>query len=60
MEFTPVKKTKRPKVKMMLWLEADVKDSLESLQPTNITVQEKIRQIIDLYLEEGFDDLGGL
>jgi len=57
MEFKIVKKSYTKKKKLMLYIDREVLDVLDDMQPTTITVQEKIRQILKEYC---IDDLGGL
>ena len=57
MEFKIVKKSYTKKKKLMLYIDKEVLDVLDDMQPTTITVQEKIRQILKEYC---IDDLGGL
>ena len=51
MDFYSVKKTKTKKVNMMLWFDENDRDRLENLEPHDITVQTKIRQIIKAFLD---------
>ena len=57
MEFKIVKKSYTKKKKLMLYIDREVLDVLDDMEPTSITVQEKIRQILKEYCS---DDLGGL
>lgn len=54
-EFSPIKRTRSKKAKVMLLLDEYDRDRLMELDPVGVTVQEKIRQIIKAFLE---DDLG--
>jgi len=51
MEFAPIHRTGTQKIKLMLWMDKRDKDKLHSLKPYNVTVQEKIRQILKAFLE---------
>lgn len=62
MDFLQIKKTSSRKRKMMLWIDEDLVSKLELMPPVDITVQEKIRQIVKGFMEEDVteDDIEGL
>ena len=59
MDFLPIKKSFTKKKKLMLWIDMEIIDTLDSMKPPHITIQEAIRQILKNFIEDG-DELGGL
>lgn len=58
MQFKEVKKSYTKKRKLMLYIEKDVCDQLDDMEPHTITIQEKVRQIVKNFLDD--DGMGGL
>lgn len=57
MDFKEVKKSYTKKRKLMLYIDKDICELIDDMQPNTITVQEKIRQILQEFVT---DDMGGL
>lgn len=51
-DFKNIKKDRAKKRKLMLWIESEICDEIDSLKPKSITTQEAIRQIIKYHLNE--------
>ena len=60
--FVRIDRNKIRKRKMMLWIDESQVSELELMPPVDITVQEKIRQIVKGFLEEDIteSDIDGL
>ena len=60
--FVRIDRNKIRKRKMMLWIDESQVSELELMPPVDITVQEKIRQIVKGFLEEDIteSDIEGL
>ncbi len=52
-DFVPIKRTGTKKRKLMLWVDEYDVERMEQLEPVNITVQEKIRQMVKTFLDSG-------
>ncbi len=67
-EFFPIQRTRTHKTQVLLRLDVYDYERLDELQPQNVSVQEKLRQIVKMFLDGGFeesapapvDDLDGL
>ena len=60
--FVRIDRNKIRKRKMILWIDESQVSELELMPPVDITVQEKIRQIVKGFLEEDIteSDIDGL
>lgn len=50
--FKSVKKNKKPKRRLMLYIDQEMIDDIDSLKPRGLTTQEAIRQILAYHIEE--------
>jgi len=55
-EFYPIKSTRTAKTQVLLRFDTYDYDRVADLHPHNVTVQEKLRQIIKMFLDEGMDE----
>lgn len=54
-DFKMIKRSKQKKKKLMLWIDQEVVDSFELMEPTNITTQEKMRQVLRHFVDHGLE-----
>ena len=55
-EFYPIQRTRSKKTQVLLRFDTYDYERLDELDPVGITVQEKLRQIIKLFLDGGFEE----
>ncbi len=54
--FKLIKRSKQKKKKLMLWIDVDIVGVFEEMHPQNITVQEKMRQVLRHFADGGMGD----
>ena len=57
LEFQNIKRTTTTKKKLMLWINIDICEAFEGMDPPGVTVQEKMRQVLKHFVEGGFDSI---
>lgn len=57
LEFQNIKRTTTTKKKLMLWINIDICEAFEAMDPPGVTVQEKMRQVLKHFVEGGFDQV---
>jgi predicted DNA-binding protein (UPF0251 family) len=55
-DFFPIKKTGTKKTQILLRMDEYDFERLEELEPYTVTVQEKLRQIVKMFLDGGLDE----